>query len=1010
MKRLVHALTDDGGAALGQAYLEAARARGLAPDDAAVQLAAVLSAAYPALVPQITTRPEDILAIARGKLRIARDLRTYRRLVQADVPDPSDLEGVRRGLRRFAQRERLRIGARELLVHQGADLDTTAREVSDLAQVCIEVALTEASLWAEARFGTPLSTAGPVPARCGFVVLGMGKLGGRELNVGSDIDLLPFYETDDGEVRKDGVAVEQTLHEHFARITQRFTATLEEPTDDGISWRVDLRLRPEGSRGPLVNALAAAERYYETWGRPWERAALVRARPVAGDLELGTRILDALGPFVWRKAVDPRISHEMSSLVLRARAEISSDPERDLKHGLGGIREAEFFVQSLQLIWGGKEPRIRHPNTLEALRRLLSRGLVTDREARDLETAYLELRRVEHRIQLSTGLQTHVLPLGERLEGIARSLGHASGHELEKHLEKTRRKVAARFASLTREIEPSAASSRGAPLEPLFAALDEGEEALVLTALAEGIGGLDFSTSASPDLARHLVALARRPDLPLGASARDRHPGLAPDLLAALSDAADPEQAARFLVSFFSRFAAPSVYARAMAEDRHLLRKVVGLFGASSFLGEALVSRPELMDAVLFIRSAPTPESAAARVREEIEAAEREAAAHPDTIDPDDAFVGALRRAKARVLIEAGLAELSGELTTRGTGLVLTAVADATLEAATRRALEERRLEGGLAVVGMGKLGGREIGYGSDLDIFFVYEPKDDDDSAAERYVRAAQRVLRLVSTPHGEGPGYELDTRLRPSGSHGLLVVSLEAFARYHGVTSDAESPTGPTSKEAHDWERQALVKARPCAGDAALGARVLQVATTIAYERGAPRPEEMNRLRMRMEHELAREGATRFDLKLGYGGIVDVEFAAQWLQMRHGKDPRVRTPDTETALAALEASGHLDAQHASILREGYAFLRRLEQALRFVHGTSASLIEQGAPGLPALARRLGIRDATAGAAPQAAAQALLARYAAVTRDVRAAYLAILGLPPTQGSAMTSVEPTGQV
>ncbi len=1021
MKRILNALEGDGGAALAQTYLEAARARGLAPDEGAVQLAAVLSAAYPALVSQITTRPEDVIALARGKLRIARDLRTYRRLVQADVPDPSDLEVVRRGLRRFAQRERLRIGARELLVHQGADLDTTSREVSDLAQVCIEVALREASLWAEARFGTPCTTAGAAAgARCEFVVLGMGKLGGRELNVGSDIDLLPFYETDDGEVRKDGVPVEQTLHEHFARITQRFTATLEEPTDDGFCWRVDLRLRPEGSRGPLVNALAAAERYYETWGRPWERAALVRARPVAGDLDLGARILDALGPFVWRKAVDPRISHEMSSLVLRARAEISSDPDRDLKHGTGGIREAEFFVQSLQLIWGGKEPRIRHPNTLEALRRLLSRGLVTDREARDLETAYLELRRVEHRIQLSTGLQTHVLPVGERLEGIARSLGHASGHELEKHLEKTRRKVAARFASLTRAIEPSGASSRAARLEPLFAALDEGEEAIVLTALAEGIGGLDFSPSASPDLARHLVALARRPDLPLGASTRDRYPDFAPDLLAALADAADPEQATRFLASFFSRFAAPSVYSRAMAEDRQLLRKVVGLFGASSFLGEALVSRPELMDAVLFIRSAPTPASAALRVREEIEAAERAAAVHPDTIDPDDAFVGALRRAKARVIIEAGLAELSGELTTRGAGLVLTAVADATLEAATRRALEERGLSGGLAVVGMGKLGGREIGYGSDLDIFFVYEPKDDDDSAAERYVRAAQRVLRLVSTPHGEGPGYELDTRLRPSGSHGLLVVSLEAFARYHGVTADGaglpagerrgSAHPGPTSKEAHDWERQALVKARPCAGDAELGARVLRVATTIAYERGAPPPEEMGRLRMRMERELAREGATRFDLKLGYGGIVDVEFAAQWLQMRHGADPRVRTQDTETALAALEASGHLDAQHASILREGYAFLRRLEQALRFVHGTSASLIEQGAPGLPALARRLGIRDVTAGAAPQAAAQALLARYAAVTRDVRAAYLAILGLPPTQGSAMTSVEPPGQV
>ncbi len=1005
MKKLLPTLTEDNGGALSQAYAEAARTKGLAPDEATVQLAALLAAAYPALEAQIMTRPDDVIAIGRGRLRIARDLRTYRRLLMAEITDVEDLAAVRRALRRFAQRERLRIGARELLVSEGADLDTTSREVSDLAQVCIEVALAEAERWAEQRFGTPCSMAGPVPgARCGFVVLGMGKLGGRELNVGSDIDLLPFYETDDGEVRKDGAPVEQSLHEHFTRITQRFTATLEEPTDDGICWRVDLRLRPEGSRGPLVNALAAAERYYETWGRPWERAALVRARPVGGDLELGNRILDALSPFVWRKVVDPRIAQEMTALVQRARVEISSDPDRDLKHGTGGIREAEFFVQALQLIWGGKEPRIRHPNTLEALRRLWTRGLVTDREARDLESAYLALRRVEHRIQLATGLQTHTLPTGPRLETIARSLGHASGHELEKDLEKIRRKVAARFASLTREVELSPGVTRSAALEPLFTALDSGEEALVLTALAEGTFGLDFSTSASPDLARHLVQLTRRPDFPLGASTRDRHPDLAPDLLAALADAADPEQAARFLVSFFARFAAPSVYTRAMAADRQVLRKVVGLFGASTFLGESLVSRPELVDTVLFARGTPTPESAAARVREELDAAERAVAESPD-VDPEDAFVGALRRAKARVLMEVGLAELSGELSTRAVTLVLSAVADGTLEAATRRALEERKLEGGLAVVGMGKLGGREIGYGSDLDIFFVYEAPADDETAAERYVRAAQRVLRLVSTPHGEGPGYELDTRLRPSGSHGLLVVSLDAFARYHGTSVEGE-PLG--TKEAHDWERQALVKARPCAGDRELGARVLEIATKVAYEHGAPDPSRMHHLRMRMERELAKEGPTRFDLKLGYGGLVDVEFATQWLQMKFGRDPRIRTQDTETALAALEAAGYLDAQHASILREGYALLRRLESALRVVHGTSASLIEQGAPGLPALARRMGFREGTS--VQSGAPGALLARYAAVTRDVRAAYLAILGLPGTQGSAMTRVEPLGDV
>jgi len=675
----------------------------------------------------------------------------------------------------------------------------------------------------------------------------------------------------------------------------------------------------------------------------------------------------------------------MSELVVRGRAELSSEPERDLKLGPGGIREVEFFVQSLQLIWGGREPSLRLSNTLDSLRRLRGRGLVTDRESRELEAAYLTLRRLEHRVQFATGQQTHLLPRGELLETIAKSVSFATAKELEKDLDKTKRRVSTRFASLTKTLENGPG---GDPhLAPLFAAIDSGEEANVLAALAVPAGtmpGIDFSTSASADLARHMLALARRPDFPLGATARDRHPELASQLLEALADAADPEQATRLLAAFFTRLAMPGVYARAMADDRQVVRKLVGLLGASAFLGEALVFHPELVESVLFAKGPPTPERARRHVDEEIAEARQRTSEHEDR-DPADVLVGALRHAKSRIMMEVGLAELSGELITREATMVLSAVADATLEHATRHALAEKGLEGGLAVVAMGKLGGREIGYGSDLDIFFVYEAPDD---LAEKYIRAAQRVLALVSTPHGQGPGYELDTRLRPSGSQGLLVVSLEAFARYHGLKPDG-TPHG-NAIEGHDWERQALVKARVCAGDAKLGAPFEALATRIAYERDAPDPAKVHHLRMRMERELAREGPQRFDVKLGKGGIVDIEFAAQWLQMKHGIDPRVRTTDTETALSALETCGYLDPSTAAVLREGYAMLRRLEQALRVVHGTSASLIEEGAPGVAALARRMGFRDG-----PTTASQSLFERYRAVTRDVRAAYLSVLGIGP---------------
>jgi glutamate-ammonia-ligase adenylyltransferase len=284
----------------------------------------------------------------------------------------------------------------------------------------------------------------------------------------------------------------------------------------------------------------------------------------------------------------------------------------------------------------------------------------------------------------------------------------------------------------------------------------------------------------------------------------------------------------------------------------------------------------------------------------------------------------------------------------------------------------------GFTIIAMGTFGGREIGYGSDLDIFFVYEATDD--AAPERFARIAQRVLRLMETPHDEGPGYSLDTRLRPSGNQGLLVVSLEGFARYQ-------------EERAEPWERQALVKARACAGDPSLGARVIAIARRAAFERGAPEAARLHHLRGRMEREIGHErldrSPARYDLKVGRGGLVDVEFATQWLQMRYGADPRVRATETEVALSALETCGYLEAPLAEVLREGWRFLRRLEQRLRISHGASVSLLEEGAPGLTTLARRMGMRDR-----PRVRAdQALLERYVTVTREVRAAYLRVLGL-----------------
>ncbi len=943
--------------------------------EESADLAVLLACAYPAIGLLLDAHADDALAIARAGTKTARDGRSYRRAASLLVGDGTDPRAVMRGLRILARREKMRVALRELLPNAGSDVDVTARELSDLADTCIVLAFDEAQGWAAKRFGVPLSEDG---GPCAAAVIGMGKLGGRELNAGSDVDLMVFYETDDGAVHRDGKATEQTLHEHFTRVTQRFIATLEDLTEDGSVWRVDMRLRPEGSRGPLVNALASAERYYETWGRTWERAALVRARPVAGDIGFGKRLLDALAPFVWRRAIEPRLADGMIALAERARVELATNPERDLKLGSGGIREAEFFVQALQLIWGGRDPRLRSPSMLSALRSLRARGLVTDREGREVEAAYLVLRRLEHRVQFATGLQTHALPEpGELLERIARSLGFATSAGLDEELASTRKRVQRAFLSLRAEHE-----SRAAPEElgRLFVALDTGEEAPVLARLEE-----HFEGAASPDLARHLLELARRPDSVLGAATREKSPELAANLVRALTGAADPEQAARFMARFFARLSTPSVYARALSEEPWALRRLVNLFGSSAFLGEAIVGHPDLADRLLFGRGAPGVPSARLAVEEEIVKLSSEA-----LLDPD-AFVGALRRAKRMVLLEVGFADLAAEMGTRGCTATLSALADAIVDQVTRFALREQGADDlSLAVIAMGKLGGNEIGYGSDLDLVFVYDdPAARESGDPERAVRVAQRVLRLLSLPHGDGPGYALDTRLRPSGNQGLLVVSLDAFARYHGLSTDAD----PSAVQGRDWERQALIKARPCAGSAPLGEAFVVLAHAAAYERGAPPPDRVHHLRARMERELAgerrKDSRARYDLKLGRGGIVDVEFAAQWLQMKHGMDGRVRTTETETALGALEACGYLEPGLAASLREGYAFLRRIEQRLRILHGASAQLIEEGAPGLAPLARRMGMRDG-----PQASAsESLLTRYREVTEDVRAAYLAVLGL-----------------
>ncbi|MES1179105.1 MAG: hypothetical protein ABUL62_32625 [Myxococcales bacterium] len=932
-------------------------------------LGVLLGAAFPALTPTAGYQHDALDTIAREGFRARRRRRELLPALHAAIRDPEDSERGISALRRRVWAEKARVALRELLPVRlgGASIEVTAGELSDLAAAAFDAALAEAERAIADRFGMPLKSDGSPST---VVMLGVGKLGGNELNAGSDVDVIFVYDTDEGNS-------ELSLHEHFSRVVRRAVATMGTPSKDGLIWRVDLRLRPEGSAGPIVNSVAAAERYYETWGRLWERAALLRARPCAGDLELG-RLLgrELLTPFVYRNTVDPTIAEALTELVLRSRSELSADPDRDLKLGPGGIREAEFFVQSLQLVWGGREQALRVQGTLPALARLRSQGLVSDREARGIAESYVLLRRVEHRVQWASGVQTHLVPSDdEEFARLARGLGFADSSGLQLELERARERVNTLFQSLTHGNAP-----RSKPRPALVSEL-EGED--------PELGKVAEEQFSSADMGEHITALARRPDGLLGGLTRERHPDLTESVLEALGNSADPEQAARYLRAFFGRFLAPAAYVNALGDDRRALQRLITAFGASAFVGDAVSSRPELADVILFGGGAVSDPQAA--VRAEIWNAAQSLSLDSDAHEREEAFIGALRAAKRRITVEVAVADLAGTIGMRDATRILADLAEEILSCVVRHVFGDVP---GFAVLGLGKLGGRDLGYASDLDVIFTFLPSSapNPDDATTYFVRGAQRVIRLLTESHVAGPGYELDTRLRPSGSHGLLVTSLASFARYHGIPLDSGNETEPgpaVLSSGAPWERQTLLRARGVVGDPELLRRTLNVAWRAAYEGGAPPASDMHHLRMRLEKEQGREREGRYNLKTGRGGLLDIEFAVQWLQMKNGTDVRVRTPDLGLALQALHNGGYLPSHDFEIFSDGYRFLRQLEQRIVVKIGVSNSVIDTRGVGLAQLARRMGFQDGQA----QHASEHLIARYLDVTSGVRASYERVLGL-----------------
>ncbi|HXV79765.1 MAG TPA: bifunctional [glutamate--ammonia ligase]-adenylyl-L-tyrosine phosphorylase/[glutamate--ammonia-ligase] adenylyltransferase [Candidatus Binatia bacterium] len=856
------------------------------------------------------------------------------------------------GLRRHKQREYLRIGARDL--HPSVTLDETVRELTTLAEASLEATYRFCRAEVERDFGSLLVPGTQKPNR--FVILGMGKLGGGELNFSSDIDVIFLYEEDEGE-SSGGRKGKVTPREFFSAIAKKIIHATGQVTEDGFVFRIDLRLRPMGASGPLVPSTASALVYYESWGQCWERAALIKARPVAGDRELGSEFLKEIEPFIYRRYLDYTTVDELRHMKARIENELltADGKERNTKLGYGGIREIEFFTQAMQLVNGGYEPRIRDANTLRALAQLAKYEFISAPDRSKLSAAYRFLRQVEHKVQVVQEAHAHSIPGGEDEErALARRLGYKPTEKQNErqlfwqahraHTRTVRNIFDRLFYSAQKDIIKEGASEVGS----IWHDLDRQE---IIVPELERAGFTD------PRKAYENLLAVRDGEVYAPPSPRRLKVmrSLGPALITEIAKSSAPDQALLNLSKFSHRLGGRTGFLTLLAENPATMRLLITLFADSQFLTDLFLNRPELIDTL--IRGDLTRIK---KRRNEMLAELREALKENTDLE---AKLNALRRYKTEEFIRIGLHDLGAAIELETVLKQLSNLAEACLEAALQLTLDELQQKFGpihpsrFAVLGMGKMGGRELDYNSDLDLVFIYDARDDAQSrggsqskleAHEYYVRLGQKLITYLSAPTEEGIAYKIDMQLRPSGKSGPLVCSLDGFREYHKTSSLL-------------WERQALIKARFVAGDPLLGKQIEKVTESFAYGQGLT-PEgigEIHHLRMRMERELSGEDETRFNLKKGRGGLVDIEFLTQMLQLAHGfRHSELRRKETLPALQALHDKKILRKNEYKLLSDGYLFLRTLDHRLRLERDQSIDAFEREPGRLERIAHALGYNN----------------------------------------------------
>lgn len=782
-------------------------------------------------------------------------------------------------LRKFKKKYLLLITLRN--VTNRTDTIASMKELSALADVLTETALAVVRKTLAEQHGEPQDDA--------FSVLALGKLGANELNYSSDVDFICLYGTASGQtggiLNLSGVRTNRiSNHEFYCKVTEGLSKVLNQNTADGFVYRVDLRLRPQGSRGPLAMSLNAYEQYYESWGREWERLALIRARHIAGDAALSAEFFKMTLPFVYRKYIDMRSIDEIKKLKKKID---STFDEKDIKKGYGGIREIEFFTQALQLVYGGQSPILRERGLLIALHKLTQKKLIGYDDYSILCNHYLYLRKLEHCIQMLNDIQTHSLPTDvQQLEALARKMGNNTTEEFMSLLQNKRRQVRQIYDSLF----GASASSTPDEQQSVETVFDKHKSGKLMELLTErqirNPERVNYSAGKIADTMSIFQTL----------QSRKLQDAIMPIFAAASLDSVNPEMAFSNLQRFSEILVTTPPYLELFNSNRWLIHTLVEIFAVSPYLTSVVTGDKKYLDML----------SGGTQVTKPLSVMVLEL---QDMLKSTGSLSEAVSAFKKMEELRIGIAYMRGTKSLRDTLKGLSRIADAIIRCIVHSISSELNLN----VAGFGKFGGRELTFGSDLDVVFIADNAQDESINA-----ASERILRTLTAYTREGYTYKVDTRLRAEGSKGQLVNTLNGLYDYY-------------MNKARVWEIQALIKARPITGSRWFKKEFISLKQAVIPVRGADVTAlEIKAMRGKIKRELLKPGEG-LNVKLQSGGIEDIEFLSQYLVLKHsGERPSIIVPGTVTALTRLARYGFLPDKEKTTLIRNYLLFRNLETALR--------------------------------------------------------------------------------